>query len=182
MLTLNDREKRTIGLGAAVLFICFLLLLAKYSESNRSQYRQMVNEARDLKQLTHTYSDKLLLLKQLMEDQHLDPSRLTKASAVAQTSAAIQLVASSNGIQLGPIRESPGRSSTQESASIKLEGIGTVAAVIAFFHRLETIGFPVIVESAQVTPDPTKLGTVKLTLSIILMDFDQWKPEEKPNV
>lgn len=182
MLALNDREKRTIGLGAAVLFICLLLLLAKYFETRRSQYRQMVKEAQGLKQVVQPYKDKVLVLKKLMENYHLDPTRLSKASVVAEASSAIQKAAASNGIQFGPIRESPGRPSARELASIKLEGTGPVSAVIAFFHRLDTIGFPVIIESVQVNSDPTKPGMAKLSLTIILMDFDQWKPEETPNV
>ena len=93
MLALNDREKRTIGLGAAVLFICLLLLLAKYFETRRSQYRQMVKEAQGLKQVVQPYKDKVLVLKKLMENYHLDPTRLSKASVVAEASSAIQKAA-----------------------------------------------------------------------------------------
>ncbi len=116
-----------------------------------------------------------------MEEFHLDPAKLSKASAVAEASSAIQKAAAAGGVQGGPIRESPGRSSSKELASIKLEGSGQLPAVTSFLHRLESVGSPLIIDSVQITPDNMRPGMIKLSLTIIILDFEQWKNGEIPN-
>jgi hypothetical protein len=101
---------------------------------------------------------------------------------VAEASAAIQQSALTGQVQLGPIRESPPRPSAKELASMQLEGIGPVPAVMKFLHRLETLGYPLILDSVQINPDATKPGMVKLNLTIVILDFEQWKNEEMRNV
>ena len=100
---------------------------------------------------------------------------------MAEASAAIQKAASSGGVGLGPLRESGGRPSAKELASMQLEGSGTSTAVISFLQRLQTLGYPILLESVQLNAD-SKPGNVKLHLIIIILDFDQWKTEEVPNV
>jgi hypothetical protein len=47
---------------------------------------------------------------------------------------------------------------------------------------LETLGYPLILDSVQINPDATKPGMVKLNLTIVILDFEQWKNEEMRNV
>ena len=181
MHALSDRERRIIRIGAAVVLLYVVYFFGRHLEARRGAFQKMVKEAQGLRQLIRPYDDKVLIVKKLMENYHMDPAKLSKASTVAEASSAIQKTAASNGIQLGPIRESAGRPSGRELASIKLEGSGPLPSVIAFLHRLDTIGYPVIIESVQINPDPTKPGATKLSLTIVLMDFEQWKTEETPN-
>src|SRR5258706_10417569 len=104
MRELNHREKRTILLATAGILIYLVLF---FGEARRSEYRKMVKEAQDLKQVIQPYEDKVIVVKKLMENYHIDPTRLSKASVVAEASSAIQKAAANNGIQFGPIRESP---------------------------------------------------------------------------
>ena len=110
----------------------------------------------------------------------MEPQKLAKATLVAQASAAIQNAAKGGAIQLGPLRESSGRASAKELASIQLEGSGPVPAVLSFLHQLETLGFPLLVDALQMTPDTTKPGQLKVTMTIVILDFDQWKDSEVP--
>jgi hypothetical protein len=126
------------------------------------------------------YEDKALATQKLMESFHLDPARLTKASVVAEASAAIQKAASGGGVQLGPIREAPARTSAKELASMQLDCTGPVPAMMTLLSRFETLGYPLILDAVQVNPEP-RPGMVKLHLTIIILDFDQWK-EETPSV
>ena len=87
-------------------------------------------------------------------------------------------ISTSGGVQLGPIRESAARPSAKELASIQLEGNGPVPALLTFLHRLETLGYPLILDSVQISSDPTRPGMIKLNLTIIILDFEQWKTEE----
>jgi len=53
--------------------------------------------------------------------------------------------------------------------------------VMSLLHRLETLGYPLILDSVQMTPEVTKPGMVKLNLTIVILDFDQWKSEGGPH-
>lgn len=109
----------------------------------------------------------------------MDPVKLTRASVVGEASAAIQKAATAGGIQLGPIRESAARASARELASMQLDGSGPIPAVMAFLHGFESLGYPVVLDSIQLTQDPTKPSMVKMHLTIVIYDFEQWKVEEK---
>jgi hypothetical protein len=112
----------------------------------------------------------------------MDPAKLSNASLVADASAAIQKAATTGGVQLGPIRETRARASSKELTTMQLEGSGPVTAIVTFLHRLESVGYPLIVDSVQLNPEASKPGMVKVTLTITILDFEQWKKEEAPNV
>src|SRR5437773_38195 len=95
--------------------------------------------------------------------------------------------------------ESPARPSAKELASIQLEISGQVQAVITLLHRLDTLGYPLIIDSVQINSgagrqsgpaggrtgpmEPTGApGMVKISLTIVILDYDPWKNEEKRNV
>jgi hypothetical protein len=181
MRTLTHREKRIVRLAAVVAALYVVFVCGKFFEARRSEYRKLLNEGRNLKQEIRSYEDKVLAVKALMEKFKLDPAKLSKATAVAETSSAIQKAAASGGIQFGPIRESPGRPSARELASVKLEGSGPLPAVITFLHRLDGLGYPVVLDSVQIGADTMKPGMIKLSLTILIMDFEQWKIEEPPH-
>jgi hypothetical protein len=112
-----------------------------------------------------------------MDDFHMDPAELSNPSVVAEASAAIQRAAAAGGFGVGAIHESPGQAAGQELASMQFEGSGQIAAVMGLLHRMQTIGFPVIIDSVQLTPVATQPGQVKVSLTIIILDFDHWKGE-----
>ena len=87
----------------------------------------------------------------------------------------------SGAVQLGPVRETSARVSNKELAQIQLEGTGQTAAVLGFLSRLESIGYPLIVDAVQMNTDNTRPGNVKVTLTIVILDFEQWKKEDAPN-
>lgn len=179
MRTLTDREKRTVriaGMGIAIYLALFGgLHVWKFFEKRRSEYRQLVVEAKNLRLQIKPYEDKVLVVKKLMENFHLDPAKLQKASVVADASAAIQKAAKTGNLQLGPIRESLTRGSGKGLATVQLEGSGQVPAVLTFLSGLDRIGFPVIVDSVQFTADNSRPGQVKMNLTIIILDFEQQK-------
>jgi hypothetical protein len=181
MRALTHREKRIVLFAVVVAALYVVFVGGKFLEVRRSEYQKLLTEGRDLKAELRSYEDKVLVVKALMEKFNLDPAKLAKATAVAETSSAIQKAAASGGIQFGPIRESPGRPSARELASVKLEGSGPLPALITFLHRLDSLGFPVVLDSVQIGSDPLKPGMIKLSLTLIIMDFDQWKSEELPH-
>ena len=185
MRTLSKSEKRTIRIAATVLAAYFILFCGqrvwKSISGHRAEYTKLVQEADKLRTELRPYQDKALVAKKLMEGFHMDPARLSRTSVVAEASAAILKAATTGGVQLGPIRESAARQSGKELASMQLDCTGPVPAVMAFLHRFESIGYPIILDSVQLNPEPMKPGTLKLHLGIVILDFEQWKGEELPN-
>jgi hypothetical protein len=101
---------------------------------------------------------------------------------VAEASAAIQQAARAEKVVVGPIREMAGRPSAKEAGAIQFEGNGPIAAVLGLLHDLDHIGFPIIIDTIQITSDPRMPNGLKMSLTIVVLDFDAWKPkEEKPH-
>jgi hypothetical protein len=184
MRTLTPHEKQTIRLGGiaiAVYLVCFGAYQAwKAAGRTKAEYRQLAGQADRLKQEVRLYDDRVLALKKLMESLRLDPAKLSRTSLVAEASSAIQKAALSGGIQVGPVRESPGRPSSKEIASVQMEGTGPVPAILGLLSRLESVGFPLLIDTVQLTPD-MRPGQLKVNLTILILDFDQWKKEGPPN-
>jgi hypothetical protein len=184
MRALTPHEKRTVRLGGTAIAIYLLLFggfqVWKSFVRARGDYQQLVGQADRLKQEVRLYDDRVLVVKKLMESLRLDPAKLSRASVVAEASSAIQKAAMSGGVQVGPIRESPARPSSKELASVQLEGTGPVPAVMGLINRLESVGFPLIIDSVQLTPD-MRPGQLKLNLTILILDFDQWAKEGAPH-
>jgi hypothetical protein len=185
MRTLTDREKRTIRIatvGIAIYLVLFFgLRCQKYLEAKRTDYGKVVAAATKLRDELQIYEDKAAAVKSLMEKFHMDPAKLSKASVMADASAAIQNAAAAGGVVIGPIRESPARASAKELGSMQLEGSGPVPAMMAFLSRLETLGFPLVIDSVQISPAPGQQGMIKVNLTIIILDFEQWKAQGAPN-
>ena len=182
MRPMSDREKRTVrfaGIGIAIYLALFGgFQVWKFFEKKRSDYRQLAQEAQTLRRQVLPYQDKVLVVKKMMEDFHMDPTKLKKETVVSDASAAIQKAAKSGGLQLGPIRESPTRGSGKTLATIQLESSGPVPAVLTFLASLNSIGFPVVVDSMQFAADNGRPGQVKINLTLIILDFDQQKSEQ----
>jgi hypothetical protein len=185
MRTLTQREKRLVlygGLGVGV----YLLLFAGFKlcgalEKRSVAYQQLVSETRSLRQELTAYDDRVLVDKKMMDHFQLDPAKLTRATVVGEASAQIQKAAAGSGIQVGSIRKSPAKSSAKEMATLQVEGSGPIPAVLGLLKRLETLGYPLILDSVQITPEAMRPGQVKIIFTAVVLDFDQWKTEGKPH-
>jgi hypothetical protein len=182
---MTPREKRTVRF-AAIGIGSYLAIFAgyhawKFGEKKRADYLQLAAEAQGLKDEVKRYDDKIAVVKKLMEDFHMDPTGLKRPSIVAEASSAIQKAAQGGGFQVGPIREAPARSSGKELASIQFEGAGPVKEAVGLLHRLQSLGYPLIIDSTQISADPARPGQLKLKLTVIILDFEQWKIAEAPH-
>ena len=185
MRTLSPSEKRTVRYGAIALAVYLALFggvkLWNFFAHHRADYLAMVAAARQLKADARLDADRAVVVKKLMEEFQLDPAKLSTNSVVADASAAIQKAAASGGVKPGPIRELPGRASANELATIEFEGSGPVAAVISLLHRLPLLGYPLVIDSLQITADSMRPDQVKLNLKVIVLNFEQWKKSEAPH-
>lgn len=176
MRPLTEREKRIVRMaGAGIVIYLALFYGGRFFEKSRSEYRQLVTEAENLRRQTLPFENKVQVVKKLMDDFHMDPAKLKKVTVVADASAAIQNRAKTGGVQLGPIRESMTPGQGKGLATVQLEGSGQIPAMLAFLGGLDRIGFPVIVDSVQFTAVIGRPGQVKMNLTIIILDFDQQK-------
>lgn len=180
-MQLSQRDKRTLRLGgiaiAAYLVLFYGLVGWRQLEAQRADYQRLVSEARNMKQMLDPYETKLLLIEKLRGTSGVDPSKLTRATVVAQASADLQKAASSGGIKLGPVRETPGSSNNKELASMQFEAVGPVNSIMTLIHRIETLGYPLIIDSLELAVDPRQSGKLKLNVQLVILDFEQWKKE-----
>ena len=185
MRTLTDQEKRTIRFASVVLVLGLLLAggmwFAKRLQGRRVAYQKLLLEAHDVRDEIDLYQDKAAVAKKLMDTFHMDPMTLARTSLVAQASAAIQKASGEAGVAPGSIRETPARGTSKEMASIQFEGSGPVPAVMALLYQLERAGCPLIIDSVRITSDSHRPGNLKVNLTIVILDFDQWKTEGQPH-
>ena len=181
-MALTQSEKRTIRyatVGIAIYLAVFGGWKAwGWLSQTRTEYNQLIAQGQKLKIEVQPFADQSAVVKKLMDDFHFDPAMLTTNTLVADASAAIQKAATSGGLQPGPVRESAGRSANKALATIQFEGSGQVASVMAFLQRLPMLGFPLLVDSVQISSDPMRPGQMKLNITVIVLDFDQWKNQE----
>jgi hypothetical protein len=185
MRPLAQREKQTVLLGAAALGLYLVILCAvhgwNFVARKNAEYRQLLAEAQSLRHKVELYQNKAKHIRKLMEDFRMDPAKLARTSVMGQASAAIQSAALSGGVQIGPVRESPGRPSSKELGSIQLEAAGPAPALLKFVRQTHSLGYPLIIDSLQIGSEPSKPGQIKVNLTIVILDFDQWK-QETPHV
>ena len=148
--------------------------VGKFFEHRRADYLQAVAETRLLKSQVGADTDEAALVKKMMDDFQLEPATLSSNSVVAGASAAIQKAITGSGMQPGPIRESAGRASKKEIASIQFETTGQVAGVMSLIHRLPLLGYPLVIDSIQLTADPMRPGQIKLAVTVLVLDYQQW--------
>jgi hypothetical protein len=180
---LTPKEKRTIRIAA----VCIIIYLAlwygpaarTYFTSRREAYDKLVQQARELRAVIKPYEEKVQTATNLMDRFHMDPASLKRSSVMAEASAAIQKAAASEGVGVGPIRETPGRPSAKEAGSIQFEGSGPIASVMSFLHHMDRVGFPVVIDTLQLSSDPRMPNGLKVSMTIVVLDFDAWKPKEE---
>lgn len=184
MPQLNAREQRLLRfavIGIAMYLALFGgLKLWRHLEARQAKYVQMLTDANRISRQIRPYENRVLLAEKLKDTYHIDPRKLSRASVVAEASAAIQKEAKDRKVGFGPIRETPARASGRELASMQLEGSGPVSGVLEFLQRLPALGYPIIVDAVQLTPE-NKPGNLKVSLTVVILDYEQWKTEETPS-
>lgn len=172
---MNDKEKKLIKFTAIGLTI---YLLAFYGKDYLGAFEKKLDDFKKKEKtiVNHRtklvpYSSRVLMLEKLRKKLNIDVRRLSSNELVGQTSQAIQQSAKQSGIKIGPLRESSGRS----TSSLRFEANGKYDGMVKFLRSIGTSGYPIMIESMQVNLDPSKKGNVKISLSIGIIDFANWK-------
>jgi hypothetical protein len=179
MRPLNDRERRLIRFGgiglAAYLVLFFGIQSWRYAERKRSDYQRLVAEAGAIGSRLAVYDDKVEATRKQMELFRFDPLKLSRTTLVAQASAAIQQSAMQGGIMVGPVRELPSRGNGRELATMQIEAQGPPPSLLKFLQGLGSLGFPLVVDTLQITAPPMGNGPVKANLTLMILDFEKWQ-------
>lgn len=182
--SLTASERRTLKWGAMVLgaylALFFGLRGATYFTTRRAEYQRLSREANDLKLKLEVYQARADRVRRYMETFKMDPARLTNSVIVAQAGAEIQKLGAGGGLVISSLRETVNRGSEPEVGAIQLEGNGPAPAILAFLHLLRGCGFPLVIDSAQIGAEPTRPGSLKLSLSILILDFERWTAKGVP--
>ena len=177
MRALSPQEKRTVrvaGIGLAIYLVLFFGIDAWSSlQKRRVEYLRLVREAETWKQRLALGADKAVGLEGLMDQFKFEPAKLSTNTLVADAVAALQNAALSGGMQLGPVRETASRGSARELATVQMEGVGPVPAVLGFLDGMGSLGFPLVAESVQFSADRNQPGAAKLTVTVVILNVEQ---------
>ena len=186
MPPLSQRDQRTLRLALAgiVIYLCVFYGaegIAKL-EKQRKDYHALLDRAQNLKREFEPFRTKVELMEKLKGNFRLDLASLKPDTLIADTSATIQRVALAQGIELGPLREASPRVGSRELTSIQLEGTGKVPAILSLLHQLTTLGYPVLLDQVQLTPQTSQPGLLKFNLTLVILDWKQILKEGARNV
>lgn len=185
MPQLTERDKRTIRLASIGIAIYLVLFFGfkgwRKLETGRANYRELLAKAQREQLATEAAENRVLLFEKLKDTYHLDPRKLPKETLLAEASSAIQKAAMENGFGLGPIRESAGRTNGRELSTITFDGAGPLPGALTLLQKLQTLGYPLVIDSLQLTQDPTKPGMLKMNAVVVILNFEQWKGAEVPS-
>jgi hypothetical protein len=180
---MTDRDKKTIrwaSIGILIYLVAFGgFKLVRGGGANRDDYETLARRAEQLQTQVRDQENKVLLFEKLSDEYKFDPAKIKKETLVADASAAIQTAAQQGGFQLGPFRESPARSTGKELTTIQVEGSGQVSSALGLLHRLRALGYPMLIDSVQISPAQGRPGQVKVNVTITILNYDQFK--EGPN-
>lgn len=180
-MKLTDRDRRTIRI-ATVLVALYLLVFYgsegwQVLRSMEDRYEQKKIEAEQLTVRLLKEKKKQKEVRELRTAIGIDLAKLDDETLVGEARVAIQKIAGTHGIGLGPSKESPARAGARELAIIHLEGQGTVLGVSKFVHALPLLGYPISIERLMLKP--TKPGQMSFTMSVIILSIKAWKAGEK---
>ena len=179
---MSERDKKlirftSIGLGIYLVIFFGFELLAKAEEARRS-YKALVSEARNFNDMLKPYETRILLLEKLRKDLNVEPGGLDSETLVADVSAAIQEAAGQCGLGLGPLQESPSRATGATLTTMRLSGEGQIESIIKFVHAAPRLGFPILIETLNVSGDESSGAQRRFDMELRVLDYKNWKPQK----
>ena len=183
-MTISEKDKRTMRIGGIVLAIYLVFFFGfrgwKNLEKSYEEFQQLARKVEREQLETRHQENEVLVFEKLSDTYKLDPRKLPKETLVAEASAAIQNAARQGGFQLGSVRETAGRGMGRELSTLQLDGSGPLPAALNLIHSVQTLGYPIVIDSLQLAQEANKPGMLKVNLILVILDFDQWK--KGPNV
>lgn len=184
MATFSEKDKRTMRLAAIGISIYLALFFGFKSwrklEKGRAGYHDLIAKVQREEQATRRQENDVMLFEKLSEVYRFDPRKLPRETLVAEAAAAIQNAARQGGVQLGPMRETPGRPTARELSTFQLDGMGQLPAALTLIHKLQTLGYPIVIDSLQLSQEKQP-GMLKFSMTVVILNFEQWQKGTAPN-
>ena len=184
MASISETDKRTMRLAAIGIAIYLVLFFGfkgwRRLEKGRAGYHELIAKVQTEEQSARRQENEVMLFEKLSEAYRFDPRKLPKETLVAEAAAAIQNAARQGGLQLGPMRETPGRPNARELSTFQLDGMGQLPAALTLLHKLQTLGFPLVIDSLQLSQEKQP-GMLKFTMTVVILNFEQWQKGKTPN-
>ena len=178
-MNISEKDKRTIRIGGIVLAIYLVFFFGfrgwKKLEKSYTDFQQLARKVEREQLDTRRQENEILLFEKLSDAYKLDPRKLPKETLVAEASAAIQNAARQGGFQLGSVRETAGRGTGRELSTLQLDGSGPLPAALGLIHTVQTLGYPIVIDSLQLAQEASKPGMLKVNLILIILNFEQWQ-------
>ena len=177
--SLSEKDRKTLKYGALIIVVYLSLfygrsILAMF-EGSRVQYFEQWEEARDLGDLFASYENKGLKVEKLRHQYQLNVNQLSSTNLVGQAGRSIQELVKQSEYKLGQIRETLGGGGNGIAATFQLEANGPLKSLMPLLHRLQTTGYPLIIESLSLRTDKRKQGEVQWSATVIVLDYSKWK-------
>ena len=182
MRALNEREKRTIRIGAIALATYLLvfggLKMWRWLEARRSAYGELELELSRLENERLRMETRQVRLGKLEKQFALDLVAWNPQTIVHEVRAGIDALAKKRKVALPPIRETNGLRQSGEFRKFLVKGSGTTVAVAQFVDELSGIGFPLVVNSFRLDKNGTKPGQVKFDLDVAILDYGSYQAKK----
>lgn len=176
--SLTDRDRRLVRWTAIGLGIYLVLFFGfkgwRRAEAARLEYGRLVTQAETIATRVRPYENRALLIEKLRGQLNCHRSDQTDEQLIANANAAVQTAARESGVKILSIRESGGRVSARELASMRISGAGNVQGLLTLLSRFDSMNLPLIVDSIQVESDAKKPGALKLTFHVVIVDATAW--------
>ena len=179
LASLSEKDRKTIRYGAAFIGVYLCLFyggtLLSALEGSRTEYFQQLEEAQRLGELFRTYETKVLKIEKLRHQFRLNVHALSSTNLVGNAGRTIQDLVKQSEFKMGQIRETLGGTGNGLAATFQLEAEGPLKSFMPLLDRLQSTGYPLIIESLTVLTDKRQRGKVQWSATITVLDYNEWK-------
>lgn len=177
--SLSEKDRKTIRYGAMIIVVYLTLFYGRTIlsafESSRVNYFAQLDEAKALEELFSSYENKVLKVEKFREQYQLNVRELSSTNLVGNAGRAIQDLVKESDFKLGQIRETLASGGTASAATFQVEGTGPLKSLMPLLHRLQSTGYPMILDTLSIRTDEKKRGHVLWSATIVVLDYAQWK-------
>ncbi|MGZ8900418.1 MAG: hypothetical protein ACXW3Z_10010, partial [Limisphaerales bacterium] len=69
----------------------------------------------------------------------------------------------------------------RELSTIQFDGAGQPASVLALLHKLQTLGYPLVIEALQFSQEAKQPNMLKVNVTLQILNFEHWQKGSVPN-
>ncbi len=177
--SLSEKDRKTLRYGAVIIVVYLSLfygrsILAAF-ESSRVAYFEQLEQAEDLEEIFRSYENKVLKIEKYRDQYHLNVRALSNTNLVGNAGRALQELVKQSKFKIGQVRETLASGGSANAATFQVEGSGPLKSLMPLLHRLQSTGYPMIIDTISIRTDEKKRGNVQWSATIVVLDYRKWK-------